>query len=309
MARNAAILAAMVAVAAVASGEAQAQARVEVGVLTCTVRGGAGFIIGSTKDLRCRFNKPGRDEFYHGTISKFGLDIGATKQSAIAWAVFAPTARPAARLAQRQLRRRQRRGHGRPGRRRQRPDRRLQQEHHPPTLERAGAAGPQHRRRRRRAAAARGLLRSCRRRRCAGWSWRTWSLRRWCAVRVPSRIARAAGLHTPEQDRWFFRERLFATCEVWGPRTTRGCSASLPSAKVGSTSSTCCRMQRGGASALGCWLSRKSGSRGCSCGPSSEMRGPAFESRGFVLVEETDGSGNEEQEPDARYLWSRDGLR
>jgi hypothetical protein len=93
MARNAAILAAMVAVAAVASGEAQAQARVEVGVLTCTVRGGAGFIIGSTKDLRCRFNRPGRDEFYHGTISKFGLDIGVTKQSAIAWAVFAPTAR------------------------------------------------------------------------------------------------------------------------------------------------------------------------------------------------------------------------
>jgi hypothetical protein len=95
MARYAAILAAtsaVAAVAAVASTEAQAQARVEVGVLTCTVRGGTGFIIGSTKDLRCRFNKPGRDEFYHGTISKFGLDIGVTKQSAIAWAVFAPTA-------------------------------------------------------------------------------------------------------------------------------------------------------------------------------------------------------------------------
>jgi GNAT superfamily N-acetyltransferase len=25
-----------------------------------------------------------------------------------------------------------------------------------------------------------------------------------------------AGLHTPAQDRWFFRERVFATCEVWG---------------------------------------------------------------------------------------------
>jgi hypothetical protein len=57
------------------------------------VRGGSGFIIGSTKDLRCRFNRPGRDEFYHGTISKFGLDIGTTKQSAIAWAVLAPTAK------------------------------------------------------------------------------------------------------------------------------------------------------------------------------------------------------------------------
>ena len=93
MARLAAILAASMAMVVVASAEAQAQTRVEIGVLTCTVRGGSGFIIGSTKDSRCRFNKPGRDEFYHGTISKFGLDIGTTKQTAIAWAVFAPTAR------------------------------------------------------------------------------------------------------------------------------------------------------------------------------------------------------------------------
>jgi hypothetical protein len=91
--RRAAILAGMVALAAAASTQAQAQARVEVGVLTCTVRGGTGFIVGSTKELRCRFNRPGRDEFYHGSISRFGLDVGSTKQSAIAWAVLAPTAR------------------------------------------------------------------------------------------------------------------------------------------------------------------------------------------------------------------------
>ena len=83
MARHAVVLAAFAALAAMACGEARAQARVEVGVLTCTVRGGSGFIIGSTKDLRCRFNKPGRDEFYHGTISKFGLDIGTTKVCAL----------------------------------------------------------------------------------------------------------------------------------------------------------------------------------------------------------------------------------
>jgi hypothetical protein len=77
--------------AVAAASQAQAQARVEVGVLTCTVRGGTGFIVGSTKELRCRFNRPGRDEFYHGSISRFGIDIGATKQSAIAWAVLAPT--------------------------------------------------------------------------------------------------------------------------------------------------------------------------------------------------------------------------
>src|SRR5437762_13451477 len=92
MSRHIAILAAVMGMIALAGSEAQAQARVEVGVLTYTVRGGTGFIVGSTKELRCRFNKPGRDEFYYGSISKFGLDIGTTKQSAIAWAVFAPTA-------------------------------------------------------------------------------------------------------------------------------------------------------------------------------------------------------------------------
>jgi len=30
-----------------------------------------------------------------------------------------------------------------------------------------------------------------------------------------------------------------------------------------------------------------------------------YEARGFALVEETDGAGNEEKEPDARYLWTR----
>jgi hypothetical protein len=86
------MIAAIACMTGLAAAEAQAQARVEIGVLTCTVRGGTGFIVGSTKDLSCRFNRPGRDEFYHGTISKFGIDIGTTKQSSIAWAVLAPTA-------------------------------------------------------------------------------------------------------------------------------------------------------------------------------------------------------------------------
>ena len=30
-----------------------------------------------------------------------------------------------------------------------------------------------------------------------------------------------------------------------------------------------------------------------------------YEARGFALVEETDGAGDEEKEPDARYLWTR----
>jgi hypothetical protein len=92
MSRHIAILAAAIGTVALAGTEARAQARVEVGVLTCTVSGGIGFIVGSTKDLRCHFHKPGRDEYYRGVVNKFGIDIGVTQQSAIAWAVFAPTA-------------------------------------------------------------------------------------------------------------------------------------------------------------------------------------------------------------------------
>jgi hypothetical protein len=77
----------------VVAADARAQARVEVGVLTCTARGGTGFIIGSTKYFRCRFHRPGGDEYYRGTISKFGIDIGATSATAIAWAVLAPTSK------------------------------------------------------------------------------------------------------------------------------------------------------------------------------------------------------------------------
>ncbi len=82
--------AAAIAALAAVSG-AQAQSRVEVGVLTCTASGSTGFIVGSTRTLSCRFNRQGKDEFYSGTINKFGLDLGVTKQAKIAWAVLAPT--------------------------------------------------------------------------------------------------------------------------------------------------------------------------------------------------------------------------
>ncbi len=83
-------VAALLAVLATAT-DLSAQTRVEVGMLTCSARGSTGYVIGSTRELRCRFNRPGRDEYYHGTISRFGLDIGSTKAATISWAVLAPT--------------------------------------------------------------------------------------------------------------------------------------------------------------------------------------------------------------------------
>lgn len=69
-----------------------AQPAVEVGVLNCTVSGGAGFVIGSSKGLDCMFQSGDRREPYIGRINKFGLDVGVTSTGVIAWAVFAPSA-------------------------------------------------------------------------------------------------------------------------------------------------------------------------------------------------------------------------
>jgi hypothetical protein len=55
------------------------------------VAGGTGFIVGSTKNLTCRFERAGGGvENYTGTIRKFGLDIGTTKETVIVWGVLGP---------------------------------------------------------------------------------------------------------------------------------------------------------------------------------------------------------------------------
>ena len=79
---------------AVGSVDPAAAQRVRAGLLTCDVSAGIGFIIGSQKTVSCVYapEPAGPQQVYSGSISKFGLDIGVTKQSAIAWAVFAPTA-------------------------------------------------------------------------------------------------------------------------------------------------------------------------------------------------------------------------
>jgi len=91
--RSTASIAASIALATLLAGPAaNAQTRVEVGILNCSASSSTGYIIASTKYLRCHFKRSGRDEYYRGTVSKFGLDIGSTKQTAISWAVLAPTA-------------------------------------------------------------------------------------------------------------------------------------------------------------------------------------------------------------------------
>jgi hypothetical protein len=58
-------------------------------------------IITSRKDVSCMFtpSRRGAREVYVGSISKFGLDIGATTGGRMVWAVYAPSNRRYGALA------------------------------------------------------------------------------------------------------------------------------------------------------------------------------------------------------------------
>jgi hypothetical protein len=74
---------------AAAAPAAEAATQVKVGVLTCSVEPGIGFIIGSSKDMTCRFKRDGhKSETYQGNIKKLGIDIGVTGATEIVWLVF-----------------------------------------------------------------------------------------------------------------------------------------------------------------------------------------------------------------------------
>jgi hypothetical protein len=63
-------------------------APVQSGFLACNVAPGIGFIIGSSKNVSCIYHRAhGRPEYYTGTISRIGLDIGATGPGQFAWGV------------------------------------------------------------------------------------------------------------------------------------------------------------------------------------------------------------------------------
>jgi len=97
-------LAALAAVAAVAlptASMAQGPERTKAGSLTCDISAGIGLIITSKKEVACMFtpSQPGPLEVYTGSITKFGLDVGATTGGEMVWAVYAPTTRRFGALA------------------------------------------------------------------------------------------------------------------------------------------------------------------------------------------------------------------
>jgi GNAT superfamily N-acetyltransferase len=116
-----------------------------------------------------------------------------------------------------------------------------------------------------------------------------------------------AGLHTPAEDRWFFRERVFKACEVWGAFESAAMVGVLafrkdwidqlyvlPDAQGRGTGTGLVRVAQDAFDRLQLWTFQRN------------VRARRFyEARGFALVTETDGARNEEKEPDALYLWTR----
>jgi hypothetical protein len=101
--RKSVMLAAAVAAAATIHGAAVAQPleRVQAGTLACDISAGVGLIIGSQRTLNCSYTPaiPGPIEFYAGTLTKLGVDLGVTAGGLMIWTVYAPTTRPAGGLA------------------------------------------------------------------------------------------------------------------------------------------------------------------------------------------------------------------
>lgn len=73
---------------------ASAQSRTKLGVLECRGGPSIGLVVGSVNTLDCLYTgDDGFQDRYTATIRKVGLDLGITRETALGWVVFAPTAR------------------------------------------------------------------------------------------------------------------------------------------------------------------------------------------------------------------------
>ncbi len=72
------------------SGAVQ-EPNLEVGKLTCNGTGSVGLILGSRQRLACEFTSvsDARPQRYNATITRVGLDVGATGSTVMIWSVLA----------------------------------------------------------------------------------------------------------------------------------------------------------------------------------------------------------------------------
>ena len=74
---------------------AQSVRWIDAGTLSCQVAPSVGLIIGSRQNMRCiyRSRVTGKQEVYHGTMGRLGLDIGVTAAGQLVWRVRTSTSR------------------------------------------------------------------------------------------------------------------------------------------------------------------------------------------------------------------------
>jgi len=121
------------------------------------------------------------------------------------------------------------------------------------------------------------------------------------------RLPWLAGRHAPDQDRWYFRERVFPACTVWGALEGTeivGIIAFredwidqlyvLPNSQGHGWGTALLNVAKSAFARLHLWTFQR-----------NHLARRFYEARGFVLIRQTDGAANEEKEPDALYLWNR----
>lgn len=74
------------------AGVQETSAQSTSGFLNCQISGGASFVFGSSRKLRCVYEQTGGrpKEYYEGSIDKFGVDLGFLSSGVILWSVIAP---------------------------------------------------------------------------------------------------------------------------------------------------------------------------------------------------------------------------
>ncbi len=64
-----------------------------LGALECTIAGGWGLLLGSSKKVACTFEHDnGLVEKYVGSLDRLGIDIGKTEEAYMTWVVFTTAA-------------------------------------------------------------------------------------------------------------------------------------------------------------------------------------------------------------------------
>jgi GNAT superfamily N-acetyltransferase len=116
------------------------------------------------------------------------------------------------------------------------------------------------------------------------------------------------GLHTPQEDRWFYENCIFPQCDVWGAYSPDmvGIIAFkqgwieqlyiLPEFQGQGIGSALLRQAQQTFPHLQLWTFQRN------------MQAQKFYGKhGFTAIDKTDGSGNEEKEPDMLFEWHRTG--